>query len=389
MQTFIAQRKDKVMRVCFISHSSKKGGAERALLELIDALRAREVEAYVLLPSCGPLIEELKSREIVYHIFHYKRWMSKNSLIWKRIKRSVLNFGMAIPVAVRLKIWRCDVVYTNTITVCVGALAARLLKLPHLWHIHEFGYEDHGLVFNLGQKASLWIVDHLSTICVVNSHAVAKKYQQYIKPSKLRVVYYSVGIPHDVASDKAVMTTNVGIRCVIVGALQEGKRQEDAIRAIAELVHSGIKAQLLIVGEGNRKYRQYLQDLVANIDLNNYVTFVGYVEPPFPLMQSADVVLMCSISEAFGRVTVEAMKLGTPVIGARSGGTIELIREGFNGLLYTHGDYRELAEKIKYFYEYPDAAQMMGENARRWVTEQFTEDRYAEEILTALRQLVR
>ncbi len=114
MQTFIARKKDKIIRVCFISHSSKKGGAERALLELIDALRVREVEVYVLLPSIGPLMEELKSRGIVYHVFHYKKWASKSSMIWKRIKRCVINLVMAIPLAVRPKIWRCDVVYTNT-----------------------------------------------------------------------------------------------------------------------------------------------------------------------------------------------------------------------------------------------------------------------------------
>ena len=84
--------------------------------------------------------------------------------------------------------------------------------------------------------------------------------------------------------------------------------------------------------------------------------FFGYVENTLPLIRGADVLLMCSRYDAFGRVTVEAMKLGKPVIGAKSGGTTELISEGFNGLLYTSGDHMELTGKIRYMYDHPHVA---------------------------------
>jgi len=377
------------MKVCFISHSSAKGGAERALIELVDALRERGIEVRVILPSYGPLIEELKSRQITYQVFPYKWWMSKNSPIWKRIGRTVLNLSSIIPLAVMLKCWKCDVVYTNTITVCVGAFAAKLLRLPHVWHIHEFGYEDHGLVFDFGPRVSLWLMDWLSTVCIANSFAVAQKYQQIFKPPKLRVIYQSVSIPSDVLAEKIAVAWNAEIKCVIVGTLQEGKRQEDAIRAIGELVRQGIKPHLFIVGGGDQKYTQYLKDLVIQEGLGDYITFTGYVENPFIFMQNADVVLMCSRSEAFGRVTVEAMIMGKPVIGAKSGATPELICEGFNGLLYTLGDYKDLARKILYLYEHPELAKQMGENGRQWATRWFTRDRYVEEVLSILQYCVR
>jgi glycosyltransferase involved in cell wall biosynthesis len=47
--------------------------------------------------------------------------------------------------------------------------------------------------------------------------------------------------------------------------------------------------------------------------------------------------------EGFGRVTVEAMKVGRPVVGANGGGTVELIRDGWNGLFYRLGDAVDLA----------------------------------------------
>jgi len=376
------------MKVCFISHSSAKGGAEKALLELLEALEERGVRCYVLLPSNGPIVDELKKLGVDFCILPYKWWMGVNLPLWKRIGRAVINLAVTIPVAMRIKRWKCDVVYTNTITVCVSAFAASLLRIPHVWHIHEFGYEDHRLVFDLGEKLSLWLMNRLPSIFIVNSNAVAQKYQQYIDPSKLRVIYQSVSVPQNISTEEVSVATNTGIRCVIVGALQEGKRQEEAILAIGELVHAGIDAELLIVGDGNPKYRDYLQELVSENELDRYVKFIGYVENPFPFVKSADVVLMCSRNEAFGRVTVEAMKIGKPVIGARSGGTIELIRDGFNGFLYTPGDYKELATKIKYLYEHPDVVRDMGYNGLQWATERFTKKRYGEEVLAVLGQLV-
>lgn len=167
----------------------------------------------------------------------------------------------------------------------------------------------------------------------------------------------------------------------------EGKRQEDAIRAIAALSHMGVRAELDIVGDGSPQYQQYLQAIVTENKLEQYVRFIGYVENAFPLMQNADVVLVCSRCEAFGRVTVEGMRAGKPVIGTRSGGTQELIDNGVNGFLYTAEDYKDLAEKIKYLYEHSAVAKQMGENGRKWSDEQFTEARYGHEIYMLLRQV--
>lgn len=377
------------MKVCFVSHSSGKFGAERALIELIDALTARGVECYVMLPRLGPLADELKRRKIGFSVLPYKWWAGKRAPLWKRIGRLIINLVVTIGVVAKIKQWGCDIVYTNTIMICVGAFAAKLLGLPHVWHIHEFGFEHHGAVFDLGERFSLWLIDHLSARCIANSKAVYQKYQQYIAPSKLRVIYNSVDIPHQVPSKEALLPAQADrkIRCVIVGALQEGKGQEDAIRAIGELVRMGIEAELVIVGDGDPNYRKYLHDLVAESRLSSHVRFTGYTENPWAFMQDAHIVLMCSRYEAFGRVTVEAMKLGKPVIGAKSGGTEELIRDGFNGLLYTPKDHVELAEKIKYLYEHPDIARRLGTNGQQFAMKQFTKDRYGEEVLAVLREL--
>lgn len=379
------------MKVCFISHTSQMGGAERALLELIGAIKKRGVKCYVILPRKGPIINELKRLNVKFDIIPWRLWMGKPFPLWQRLGKTLANLIMlsSILIARKIRKWHCDLVYTNSITVCVGAFAAKMLRLPHIWHIHEVGFGKHGMEFYFGTQLSLWVVNTFSNICIVNSKYVERKYKPYITPSKFNIIYQSV-TAHNFNIENILPIENAKekFRCVIVGHLHEAKGQKEAIRSIAELRDTGIVTELIIVGDGDPIYRMHLHELVAEMKLEDRVKFAGYAENPLPVMQNSDVVLMCSRYEAFGRVTVEAMKVGKPVIGARSGGTMELIQDGINGFLYKPGDYKNLAEKIKYFHKDSQLAEQMGLNGYRWASKRFTQDRYGEEVLSILNQVV-
>ena len=102
----------------------------------------------------------------------------------------------------------------------------------------------------------------------------------------------------------------------------------------------------------------------------------------------ADVVLMCSRREAFGRVTVEGMKLGKPVIGTRSGGTPEIVQEGETGFLYAPGDAQELAAKIGHLYANRAVRDLMGATARVCARERFNQQKYGRDVENILRRVV-
>lgn len=377
------------IRICLILHSAEMWGAERSSLELIDALRVHGWDCFVVLPRGGPLIRELKRRGLTFGIVPYKWWVGKSLPLWKQITYALWNILMIIPVAIKLSRWKCNIVITNTITTCVGAFAANLLRRPHVWYIREFGYEDHGLHFHLGSKLSHWLMDRLSSVFIANSQSIAHKYQRYLTPSKLKLVYQPV-ILNKALFDEQLSTDHIAkIKCILVGSIRNGKRQEDAVRAIANLVRKGKSVELNIIGEGDQKYKEYLFKIINENKIEKNVKFSGYVENPLPFIKNSDVLLMCSKSEAFGRVTIEAMKAGKPVIGARSGGTAELIQEGFNGLLYEPLNYKDLANKIEYFCENPELAKQMGKNAQQWATKRFNQARYGQEIMSILEPLIK
>jgi glycosyltransferase involved in cell wall biosynthesis len=101
------------------------------------------------------------------------------------------------------------------------------------------------------------------------------------------------------------------------------------------------------------------------------------------VIDRATVALVCSRDEAFGRVTVEAMKRGRPVVGAAAGGTGRLIEDGVTGRLYPPGDPAALAAVV---------GELLGDDATRariaragwaWAAETFTSERQADGFLAA------
>jgi glycosyltransferase involved in cell wall biosynthesis len=175
----------------------------------------------------------------------------------------------------------------------------------------------------------------------------------------------------------------------MVGSIQPWKGQEEAIKAVSEIVGRGIDAHLLVVGDGNRLYMKMLRELVEDYSLEQRVTFSGYANDSIRFIRMADVTLVCSKWEAFGRVTVEAMLAGKPVIAtANSGGTAELINEGKTGLLYERGDYIDLADKIQYLYENPEVGLKLAHGGYAQAVGRFTQERYAREMLDLFGQVL-
>jgi glycosyltransferase involved in cell wall biosynthesis len=376
-----------LMRVCFISHTAGRNGAELALLELLQGLRKLDIHCLVFVPKKGPLLVELDRLNIEWRVVNYPWWWKlRGKSLPRRILRTVRGLAAAVWIAIILRRWRCDVVVTNTVAVSSGAFAAWLARKPHVWHLHESPFRDPRITFDLGNRSATRLIGRLSTLIVAVSRAVANDYSPYIERDRMRVVYQSVTPTHGLSAGK-----NVGIpdpnrdknslQCLMVGSLQPWKGQEEAISALSEVARRGFDATLMLVGEGEPAYLDMLRRQVKDHALEQRVTFVGYVNDPTPLFKAADVALMCSRWEAFARVTIEAMLAGKAVIASASGGTIEQISDGKNGLLYERGNHVQLADKIQYLYENPEARLTLGQAAHAWAVARFTQERYAQEML--------
>jgi glycosyltransferase involved in cell wall biosynthesis len=362
------------------------GGAERCLIEGAAGLRERAVDVVAVVPSNGLLADALRTAGASVVVLPNVWWARPGPIPPARRLRETASFLWHMPRALRgmtslVKHEKPDLVVTNTLAAPIGAFAARRAGVPHLWYLHEFGREDQGYRFYFGERLAVALIDRLSRLVVVNSNAVRTKYEGKGLARKLRLVFNAVEMPDRLPRPAH---RRAELELVLVGMLFPYKGQVDAIRAAGSLVASGIDVRLRLIGGGaNEHYGNVLTSLVHDLHLEDRVDFVGFSDDPLKFVAAADVALMCSQNEAFGRVTVEAMKLGKPVVGARSGGTAELIEDGKTGLLYPPGDHEELARQIARLHGDEALRHELGTNARAWATTTFTRKRYVDDLLAA------
>ena len=163
------------------------------------------------------------------------------------------------------------------------------------------------------------------------------------------------------------------------GVLTPGKGVHHLVGAFAKIACDFPQVRLAIVGRAeNKTYVAQLKAQTEHCGLDGRVEFVGEV-PQAKLaerMREASVFVLPSLSEGLGRVVIEAMAAGKPVIGSREGGIAELIREGETGFLIPPGDEAALAERLRWVLEHPTEAEEMGRRARAFAASFFSTEKY-------------
>lgn len=370
------------MRVLWISHSSRIGGAELALLEAVEGLTSKNVECTVIVPKLGPLSAQLSKYGTAVPVRYLPWWIKQFRPKKTGVLRRLAHFFRSTSeIRSVIRNYRPDVVITNTLVIPTGAIAAKLESVPHVWFIHEFVEEDHGLSFEFGRKASMRLVNWLSKGVIVNSKSVFERFKPEILPAKMHIVHYAVDIG-DVRPKKRKEDSRLYLS--LLGRKVQGKGQNDAINAVAILRTKKIQTHLWLIGSGEERFEIKLRAIVQQLGLEDYVEFISHCDDAKSFLLASDIVLMCSKKEALGRVTIEAMKLGKPVIASNSGANGELIRHMETGLLYQVGDPASLAQEIERLYYDPRKGIEMGKQASSWANANFNLDRYSASVIDVL-----
>ncbi|HRO41268.1 MAG TPA: glycosyltransferase [Flavipsychrobacter sp.] len=342
-------------KILWLSHEVDLGGANKCLAEQIHILHDAGYHVEVIVLRDAIFADHVRSYTKGIHEIYFYAWVLdigkkiSQFRFWKRVFRNSIAVWKIYRLILKVK---PDYVATNTMTIPPAAIAAKLAGTPHVWFIHEFGEEDHGYQMFCGLQRGARLVNWLSAKVVFNSEAVRKKFAAFIEPQKQFIAHNPVVIPENETgsvndSVKTVLTT---VECLILGQIAPSKNQLEALQAILLLKENGITANLTIAGNVvNDGYEETLKQFIQNNGLSQQVNLLGYTDNPFALLRQTDVYLMCSRMEAFGRVSVEALKFGVPVIAADSGGSPEIIENEVNGYLYETGNVKQLAEKIKQF----------------------------------------
>lgn len=345
----------------FVSQTAEKGGAELFMLDLVTHGPAGWNGGFF---ADGPMVQDLAAagrKPVVLSggssVLTVRREASALKLI--SVAGGVATLARALARAAK----DYDVVCANSQkALFVSALASRLARRPLVWVLHDI-ITDPAFSRNT-RRAAVLFANLFAARVVANSRASAEAFVAAGgKADRVRIVYCGfdpAAHPQGSAEAGATLRRRFDLKdgpvVGLFGRLTPWKGQHVLLKALRSLPD----VQALIVGSamfGQDAYEAELRQMVRTEGLEGRVCFAGFQKDVAALMAGVDIVLHTSThAEPFGRVVVEGMLAGRPVIATRGGGVNEIVTEGEDGLLVAPDDPAALAAAISRLQADPDLA---------------------------------
>ncbi len=352
------------------------------MLNLICGLKRQDIkDVSVIIPSNGDVCKELTKLDIKFCIIPFVNESydyTKPPSYIKMLAKKYYNLFLVAKHKHQFKKNKNLIIHTNTSVTFFGAYLAHSLKVPHIWHIREFGKADYNFIYNFSEDYfRKWINKAAAVICISNA-----LYNNRIKnkiEACCKIIYNGIVSENTLDENINLIKKNEVFRFGMSGHISDAKNQAEAIKAVKQ-VSKNFNCELWIAGTGDKEYIDELQSLIKQLKVETQVKFTGFINDVSEFYRSLDCLLVCAKSEALGRVTIEAMSEGVPVIGFDNAGTSEIIKDGYNGVLYNNS-YTELAEKMEKLIKNYESFTLMRRNALKTVKENFTIENCALSVL--------
>jgi glycosyltransferase involved in cell wall biosynthesis len=358
----------RVPRVLFVDQSADLGGAELCLLDIASAWPN---QCQVVLFDHGPFETVLSERSVDVSVISVGRASrtGRDSKLGGYLQAGPATMRAAFKLANIAR--NFDLVYANSQKAfIVGALAARIARKPCVWHLHDILTASH---FGwAARRIDIYFANSHARQVVASSEASAAAFREAGGDgSKIDVVYNGFHTQHfqrDLSHASAELRRELKCGAApLIGSFSRLARWKGQHVILDALVHLP-ETHLLVVGAplfGEEDYAKELLSRVQELGLSDRVHFWGFRQDIATLMAGVDIVIHSSISpEPFGRVVVEAMLVGRPVIASDAGGMRELITHNENGLLTEPGDVAGLCAAIELLQKNPGRSQEIAQRAQ-------------------------
>lgn len=363
------------MKVLFLDQSGQLGGAE---LSLTDIAKYFQDQSLVCLFEEGPFTEKLTAAGVPWKVMKQRALsMSKEG----GIIQGLLSIRQLLPLvlAVTTIAQSYQLIYANTQkALVVGAMASVLARKPLAYHLRDILSAEH--FSSINRKVAVTLVNTCAAVVIANSQATR---QAFIdaggNAEKIKVVYNgfdpqryqtTTSLRQDLQAEFGIPD---GFWVGHFSRLSPWKGQDVLIEAIQYLAPD---VKVLLVGKalfGEDEYVQHLQAQIQDYGLQDQVYFLGFRSDIPALMASCDVVAHTSTApEPFGRVIVEAMLAGCPVIAADAGGAKELVEHGTTGWLCPPNDPQQLAQIIAHCQAESTQRAQIAKNAYAHAVQRFS-----------------
>lgn len=362
------------------------GGATLSFLSLLDSVIVKGITPYVVIPDDNKdFVELLEKRKVRYFVvrlpfFCYpsvKKW-NVPLFLAKMLGRIYLEWKAEKCVDKIVKEIKPDIIHTNVGPISVGHFVAKKNKLPHIWHIREYGDLDFNM---LAFPSKRFFHKCLREDAVV---AVSKDLLEY---DEIENGEWSFVVPNGVCkanSERNDVEKEKFFLCA--SRVSPEKNIEEMIEAFAKFCADRKDYQFLILGRGEEKYVKSLQKLCAQLNITEQVRFLGFSSKVIDFMKRAKALIVASKAEGFGRMTAEAGFAGCLVIGKNCGGTKEIL-QNMGGFPYeTSSELLAAMHKVADMpdEEYRSFAEKCQDKANQW----YSLETYTERVISIYKKVI-
>ncbi len=381
------------MRLLFYNHAPEISGAERSLLALAAHARAAGHDVTLCVPP-GPLADATTDAAIpCAAVTPLVLGRSRNPLV---LTRYLVNAATPITELVRVvRAVRPDIVHANSIrSGLVAAAALRLARVHDRPGPRLVVHARDALRGGVPDGAVAGILNHDADAVIAISRHVAWRMGS---THKTRVLHNAVD-PDRYRRDEGAgqaLRQRLGIPgeaplLAVAAQLSPWKGQLDALEAFALLRATHPDAHLVVAGVvkftgkhcryDNLRYYDALVARAARADLRGYAHLVGDISDVVALYSAATLLVVPSWAEPFGRVVVEAMAAGCPVLATRAGGIPEIVTHGVDGWLTPPRDPAALARALALLLNDRALRARLALHGRATVRERFALSDYMETL---------
>lgn len=356
--------------IFFYTDSRELGGAENALLMLIESIARERWQPTLLLnaaPSADPLAElgaglgarVMRIAPLPLGLGGARR-VPRLARLLRRESPDLFHAHLSAPLAAK---W--------------GLSAAVLARVPTVATVQLVPSFEPDRAARLQLRALAAGVDRYIAVSADIARELSTRF--HWPAGKIQVVRNAVDVERfqQPRSERLRAELSGGRELPIVltcARLDDSKGHQFLFRAAAAIPD----ALFALAGEG--PLRAQLEAEAAALGLGDRVVFLGRRNDVPDLLASCDVFVLPSLYEGTSLAVLEAMAAGCPVVSSAIGGTDELIEDGVSGLLVAPGDAAALAAAIARLLGDPELRASMATRARRHAQADFTREEMARRV---------
>ena len=367
----------KKTRIIHIITRLDKGGSAETTLQVVSLLNRERYEVFLvhglsLESNMGVMEQEVLARDLSLAEKRGIRVFSIPSLLRRlSLKNDLLAFFSIYRLIKRIK---PHIVHTHTSKAGVlGRLAACLARVPIIIHTPH-GHVFHSYYGYIMTKIIVLVERILSLMTDKITALTDRERDEHLEQGVASIEKYV--IIHSGVMLQQIMNTNIDVETGkkefdipqnsnvigVVGRLVPIKGHKYLVSAAKRIIKEFGNTVFVFVGDGYLEAR--LQRQAESLGVRKNIIFAGWRNDVIKILGLFDVLVLPSLNEGMGKVLIEGMALGKPIVASSVGGIIDLVKNGDNGILVPPRDSDALAEAILKLIRNKNLTQELGKNGK-------------------------